>query len=71
MGDCGKYTCSEIIRGLRDMNFFEVKGDGYIPTYTRTDFTDDLHKVFGFHTDYQIVNTKEIKKIFKETKNRK
>lgn len=38
-----KYTCSEIISGLRDMNFYEIKGDGYIPTYTRTDFTDSLH----------------------------
>ena len=53
-----EYTCSEIIRGLKDMNFYEIKGDGYIPTYTRTDFTDALHEVFGFRTDYQIVNKK-------------
>ena len=52
---------SEIINGLRDMNFLEVKGDGYIPTYTRTDFTDDLHEAFGFRTDYQIVNTRQMK----------
>ena len=64
----GKYTCSEIIDGLRDMNFLEAKGEGYIPTYTRTDFTDALHKVFGFHTDYQIISTPNMKKIFKETK---
>jgi transposase len=63
-----KYTCSEIISGLKDMNFYEIKGDGYVPTYTRTDFTDDLHEKFGFRTDYQIVNTKQIKNIFKETK---
>ena len=63
-----KYTCSEIISGLRDMNFYEVKGEGYIPTYTRTDFTDDLHEKFGFRTDYQIVNMKQMKKIFKDTK---
>jgi hypothetical protein len=63
-----KYTCHEIINGLRDMNFLEVKGDGYIPTYTRIDFTDDLHEAFGFRTDYQIVNTRQMKKIFKSTK---
>jgi hypothetical protein len=51
-----KYTCSEIITGLKDMNFYEVKGEGYVPTYTRTNFTDDLHEVYGFHTDYQIIN---------------
>lgn len=63
-----KYTCDEIISSLRDMNFYEVEGEGYVPTYTRTDFTDDLHEQFGFRTDYQIVNMKQIKKIFKDTK---
>lgn len=63
-----KYTCREIISGLRGMNFLEVKGEGYVPTYTRTDFTDDLHEKFGFRTDYQIVNMKQMKKIFKSTK---
>jgi len=63
-----KFTCSEIIRGLRDMNFFEIPGDGYIPTYTRTDFTDALHEVYGFRTDYQIIKTSQMKKIFKDTK---
>lgn len=64
----GKYTCMEIIDGLRNMNFLEIKGDGYTPTYTRTDFTDDLHDAFGFRTDYQIVSTSIMKKIFKSTK---
>jgi hypothetical protein len=41
-----KYTCSEIIDGLVDMNFFELKGEGYSPSYTRTDFTDSLHDAF-------------------------
>ena len=63
-----KYSCNEIIRGLRDMNFFRVTGEGYIPTYTRTDLTDDLHEAFGFRTDYQILNLRKIKKIFKDTK---
>jgi len=63
-----KYTCDEIISGLRAMNFYEVKGEGYIPTYTRTDFTDDLHEKFGFRTDYQIVTMKQMKKIFRDTK---
>ncbi|MGF7429454.1 IS1634 family transposase [Thermoanaerobacterium thermosaccharolyticum] len=64
----GKYTCHEIINGLRDMNFLKVKGDGYIPIYTRTDFTDDLHEAFGFRTDYQIVSKSKMKKILKSTK---
>jgi hypothetical protein len=28
----------EIISGLRAMDFLEVKGEGYVPIYTRTDF---------------------------------
>ena len=65
-----EFTCSEIIRELREMNFKEIKGEGYEPIYTRTDFTDALHEAFGFHTDYQIVTTKQMKKIFKATKGR-
>ena len=64
----GKFTCQEIITGLRDMNFLEVKGDGFIPCYTRTDFTDALHEAFGFRTDYQIVSMSQMKNIFKRTK---
>lgn len=64
-----KFTCHEIISELRDMNFKEIKGEGYEPIYTRTDFTDVLHEAFGFHTDYQIVTTKQMKKIYKNTKN--
>jgi len=63
-----KFTCCEIIQGLRDMNLYEITGDGYIPTYTRTDFTDALHNTFGFRTDYQIVSTSQMKKNFKATK---
>lgn len=63
-----EFTCREIVSGLRDMNFFEIKGEGYVPTYTRSDFTDALHETFGFRTDYEIVSTQNMKKIFKYTK---
>jgi transposase len=63
------YTCNEIVTGLKNMNFFKIPQEGYIPTYTRTDFTDSLHDTFNFRTDYQIVNEKNMKKIFKDTKN--
>lgn len=63
-----KYSCGETLSALRGMNFIEIKGEGYVPTYTRTDLTDDLHEKFGFRTDYQIVTMKQIKKIFKDSK---
>ena len=63
-----EFTCSEIISELREMNFMEIKGEGYVPIYTRTDFTDALHEAFGFRTDYQVITTSVMKKIFKKTK---
>ncbi len=62
-----KFTCSEIIQGLVDMNFFELKGEGYTPSYTRTDFTDSLHDAFGFRTDYEIITSSQMKKLFRLT----
>ena len=64
-----KFTTCEIIKGLRDMNFYEIPGEGLIPTYVRDDFTDALHDAFGFRTDYQILKLKQVKKILKITKN--
>lgn len=65
------YTYGEIIETLREMNFYRVDGEGFIPIYTRTNLTDDLHQQSGFRTDYQIIPQKELKKIFKETKSGK
>ena len=62
-----QFTYHEIITGLREMNLYRVDNEGYIPTYTRTDFTDALHDSFGFRTDYQIVNTKKMKYILSIT----
>lgn len=66
-----KFTSDEIISGLRDMNFYHIPAEGYVPTYTRTDFTDALHDSFGFRTDTEIVSKKEIRNIFKYTKKEK
>lgn len=63
-----KYSSSKIIDCLREMNFTENIGNGYIPTYTRTDLTDNLHEIFDFRTDYQITTKSNIKKIFKKIK---
>ena len=45
-----KYTCNEIFAQLKAMKFLK-RSEGYIPTYARTDLTDDLHDSFGFRTD--------------------
>lgn len=58
-----KYTTSEILSTLRDMNVIEHKGLGFEPIYERTNITDELHDIFKFNTDLEIVSYKKMKKI--------
>ena len=60
-----KYTTSQILNTLRNMNMLEHKGLGFEPEYERTQLTDDLHELFNFNTDLEIVSYKKMKKIFK------
>ena len=62
-----KYTVGEIIDTLKEMEF-SVKDGDYIPNYTRTNLTDDLHEKFGFRTDFEILTEKNLKKVIKNTK---
>lgn len=63
------YTCNEILGTLRSMQVTLLsKESGYIPSYKRTDMTDELHKVFGFHTDYEFISKSTMRSIIKSTK---
>ena len=64
------FTTREILDTLKDMNFLSVSGEGYVPTYTRTNLTNYLHGSAGFRTDYQIVTKKQMRSIISLTKNR-
>ncbi len=63
-----KYTCEELIGTIRSMDMMIAPGEGYIPTYTRTDVTDGLHEAFGFRTDYQITTQQNMRKIINLTR---
>lgn len=63
-----KYTVYEIVDCLKDMEMLEIKGHGYLPAYTRTDLTDDLHSIFGLNTDTEIVTYKKMKEILNTIK---
>ena len=65
------HSCENIVETLRSMEVREIVGEGYLPTYTRTTLTDDLHESFGFRTDYQIITKATMKKIKAESKKRK
>jgi len=63
-----EYTSDKIITTLREMNMLEIQGEGYVPTYKRTELTDKLHEIFGFRTDTEIVTNKNIKKFIQKIK---
>lgn len=65
----GSYTCEQILKTIRSMQLTLLPQNiGYIPSYKRTDITDDLHKTFGFHTDYEFISKSSMRSIIKETK---
>lgn len=58
-----KYTTSQILDTLKNMDMLEQKGLGFEPEYERTNITDDLHELFKINTDLEIVSYKKMKKI--------
>lgn len=63
-----KYTCRQILECLKNMNFLKFEGNGYVPTYTKTELTDALHSAFGFNTSKEIIPIKKMKNICAQTK---
>ena len=63
-----KYTCEEIISTLRKMDMRIVGEHGYIPNYTRTHLTDELHNNAGFRTDYELITPKSMAGVIRRTK---
>ena len=65
-----KYTSDTILDTLRLMNFTDIEEQGFIPIYTRSQLTDDLHIACGFRTDYQFISKSKMKEIQKSSKNK-
>ena len=54
------YTADQILETLRSMQMTLLNtASGYVPSYTRTELTDALHKIFDFRTDHEFI-TKQI-----------
>lgn len=66
-----QYPGSHIVETLRTMNFTDIRGEGYIPQYTRTALTDLLHEKFDIRTDTEITSYRTMKKIIQFTKQKK
>lgn len=63
-----KYTCSQIINCLQEMDFLKLEGNGYIPLYEKSELTDALHNALGFNTSKEIISVKKMKNICAQTK---
>lgn len=66
------YTSNQILETIRSMRMTLLNtASGYIPSYTRTELTDKLHKTFNFRTDYEFITKSSMRTIIKETKQQK
>lgn len=65
-----KYTTTQIISTLRDMNMTKLDAYGYIPSFKRTLLTDAMHKAFGWDLSKEIVSSATMRNICKRSKNR-
>lgn len=63
-----QYTVTEIIETLKNYNFRELQGYGYIPTYKYTNLTELLNQSFNIDTAKEIVSYKNFKQICSKTK---
>ena len=63
-----KFTAEKIIETLRNYNFRNFPGFGYVPLYTPNNLIHALHDKTGINTNYEILNYKKFKKIFNKTK---
>lgn len=63
-----KFSCSELLKTLREYKLYQIPGVGYLPCYSKTPVVDTLHNAFGFRTDYQINTNTMMKNIFHYTK---
>lgn len=63
-----KYTIHELLSTIRSMKLTSTGYGQYIPAYKRTKITDDLHTVFNYRTDYEVITAKQLRNIIKLSK---
>lgn len=61
-----KYTVTQLLETIRNMELKKEKSQDYCANYSRTDLTDELHEIFGFRTDFEVIKSSKINKILKQ-----
>lgn len=62
------FSAEKIIDTLRNYNFRDFPGFGYVPLYTPNNIIHLLHNKMAINTNFEILDYKKMKKIFKTTK---
>lgn len=62
------FSAEKIIDTLRNYNFRDFPGFGYVPLYTPNNIIHLLHNKMAINTNFEILDYKKLKKIFKTTK---
>lgn len=65
-----KYSTEKISKTLRSLNLTKLK-DGFIPSFTKTEITNDLRNLSNIKLDAEITTSGTMKKIVNFTKHRK
>lgn len=53
------------------MNITHLTGNCYVPSFTRTEITDDLADIFGFQPSREVLTQKYLKKFSRVANSRK
>ncbi|HIS56190.1 MAG TPA: IS1634 family transposase [Candidatus Fimimorpha excrementavium] len=63
-----EFTCEQILRELKDYQFADVLGQGFMPIYTMSKLIHRLHEACGFSTDYEFLTKSKMREIQKKSK---
>lgn len=61
-----KYWYYKIQETLRNMCFYRIKNQGWIPQFTRSDITDDLQDAFDIEINKQFISDKDMQKLIRK-----
>lgn len=64
----GKYRSEHIQAIMSDHDFIKIRGVGWIPAFESNSITDDLDKICGISTDYEIIPEDKMKEILNKLK---
>lgn len=66
-----KYTVTQIVNTLSEMKLTNIGEMGYIPSYTRTELTDALHKIQASEQTHRLLKKTKLRTVIRFKKDKK